>query len=112
MNIITGTLGDDDPAGGDQVDFIIGRAGNDVLEGVGGNDIARGAEGHDRLECSAGVHALEGGAGSDRLFGGVGIDLASYAGRMTGVSVTPGTAGRPRAFQARHGGVHPPCPNS
>ena len=64
--------------------FVVGGAGNDVLEGYAGNDflqggagddVLRGNGGDDRLDGGDGIDTLEGGAGADLLLGGAGADL-------------------------------------
>ena len=59
-------------------DLVMGNSADNLLKGGNGNDVLHGNEGND---------VLEGGAGSDRLEGGPGMDLASYQGSHSAVTV-------------------------
>ncbi|WP_412509397.1 M10 family metallopeptidase C-terminal domain-containing protein, partial [Roseovarius sp. SYSU LYC5161] len=64
-----------------------GGSADDYLTGSIGNNFLRGNDGSDSLYGGAGDDTLEGAAGGDNVNGGGGIDLLSYAGDSTGVTV-------------------------
>ena len=77
MENIIGGAGDDSIAstgGGTTANHFEGRAGNDTLSGAGGNDTLSGGAGNDRLDGGAESDSLIGGAGLDTLEGGAGYD--------------------------------------
>lgn len=87
---------DDEPVrlvGTNDVDTLIGGAGNDVLRGMLGDDVLRGGLGDD---------TIEGGEGKDSLLGGNGADTVSYEGSSAGVVVNLALQGRGR-FQDTSG---------
>ncbi|MCO6055363.1 heme peroxidase, partial [Pseudomonas sp. MOB-449] len=64
--------------------FVVGTAGDDVLngtaladeiQGLGGNDILNGLAGDDILDGGAGDDTLRGGLGADMMIGGLGNDV-------------------------------------
>ncbi|MBR0651864.1 hypothetical protein GXW78_19505 [Roseomonas terrae] len=61
--------------GGDLLNVVNGRDGDDTLHGHGGDDILMGAEGDDWLHGGEGNDDLSGGAGNDVLHGGAGDDM-------------------------------------
>ncbi len=68
---IVGTPGDSSPLfGGDDNNFIAGRAGDSTLFGKGGDDTLKGD-----LEEPGGKDLLFGGNGNDLLLGGIGDDV-------------------------------------
>jgi Ca2+-binding RTX toxin-like protein len=83
--------------GGTAGDTLTGGSGDDTLNGGGGDDTLYGGPGVDVLNGEAGNDTLLGGAsadGADTLDGGAGTDLASYAARSGGVTITlDGVAG-------------------
>jgi serralysin len=72
--------------GGD--DQLIGGNGLDLLLGGTGNDFLKGDDGADELRGAAGDDILNGGAHRDVIDGGAGIDTVSYAGSLSGVTVS------------------------
>ncbi len=60
----------------EDVAYVDGRGGNDILRGSAGGDDLRGDSGNDRLYGNAGNDRLDGGSGNDILDGGAGNDLA------------------------------------
>jgi Ca2+-binding RTX toxin-like protein len=64
---------DEKISGTSAADLIVGGLGDDVLKGLGGGD------------------TVIGGPGADRMWGGGGIDLLSYAGSASGVTVSLAT---------------------
>jgi Ca2+-binding RTX toxin-like protein len=60
-------------------DTLTGRAANEVLNGAAGNDLINGGDGNDELA---------GGAGNDTLNGGNGVDIATYIGAASAVTVS------------------------
>jgi len=83
-NVFVGTDGDDDlegfgtpeddTAGFNNEDLILGFDGNDTLRGLNGNDVLIGGAGTDRLYGDNGNDDLLGQGGSDRLYPGIGND--------------------------------------
>jgi serralysin len=65
-------------SGDDQLNALVGGAGDDVINGRGGDDILDGRAGND---------ILTGGAGNDTLTGGAGSDVAVYIDVTSGVTV-------------------------
>ena len=72
-------------------DLLVATTGNDVLDGLVGDDALYGGAGDDDLTGGLGHDTLTGGAGADRLDGGTGLDRASYAGALSGVTVSLAT---------------------
>ena len=54
--------------------YLVGGAGDDILNGGAGNDQMLGGAGNDTLNGDAGNDTLDGGAGNDILNGGAGAD--------------------------------------
>ena len=78
---IIGSAGDDWLRGDANDNALTGWMGDDTLiGGGGGNDTLRGGAGDDTLNGGEGDDTLEGGAGADLLTGGLGSDTLSYAG--------------------------------
>ncbi|MGO4527388.1 M10 family metallopeptidase C-terminal domain-containing protein, partial [Microvirga sp. 2MCAF35] len=91
-----GGEGNDTLFGGQDHDMVYGGAGNDAILGEAGNDYIDGGDLNDALDGNSGDDTILGGsgndlilgnAGADSLDGGDGIDVLSYAGDSTGVSV-------------------------
>ena len=61
--------------GGDDNDFLLGGAGNDLFFGGNGDDYLIGGGGNDLLFGEAGFDALYGDEGDDYLIGGEDLDL-------------------------------------
>lgn len=86
-----GTRFDDDLAGTDGPDFVLGFAGDDrivtkagndvVIAGKGDDDIDSGAD-NDRVLAGRGDDMVRTGAGDDRANGGRGFDTATYDGAV------------------------------
>lgn len=81
--IIFGTLGKDEIAGGEGRDFLVGLDGNDRITGgkdrdliVGGlgNDTLQGGGEHDSIKAGNGNDMVIGGSARDKLAGGTGSD--------------------------------------
>jgi Ca2+-binding RTX toxin-like protein len=83
-----GTLHDDTMDGSEGNDVLIGLSGNDVIRGHGGDDQLEGGHGDDQLIGGDGNDYLYGGPGADHLDGGPGIDIASYLGAESPVTVS------------------------
>ncbi len=84
VDVLLGSAGDDLLAaqGGD--DMLAGGAGNDRLQGEDGNDTLQGGAGNDSLQGGSGDDELNGGSGSDIYDGGAGNDtFVSGAGADT-----------------------------
>ena len=79
MDNLVGTAGDDLISGGNGEDTLNGGAGNDTLNGDKGEDLLLGEEGNDLLDGGNGEDTLNGGAGNDTLKGGIGDDLFAIA---------------------------------
>ena len=85
---IIGSAGDDWLRGDANDNRLIGGAGDDTLiGGGGGNDTLSGRAGNDTLNGGAGDDGLNGGAGADTITGGPGNDLLSYAGSDGAVDI-------------------------
>ncbi|MDY0870996.1 type I secretion C-terminal target domain-containing protein [Dongia rigui] len=78
---LTGSAFADSLLGDNNVNLLIGGAGNDYLKALAGNDTLRGGDGND---------ILAGGAGGDLIDGGIGWDTASYAGSTAAVTIDLG----------------------
>lgn len=90
---------DDTPrlmAGTMQGDTLVGFAGDDRLNGNGGDDILNGGDGDDIISGGSGDDVIDAGAGDDHIYaeagadiidGGDGIDIASYWGSKTGITI-------------------------
>jgi len=65
INIVMGGAGNDSLVGGSADDSLDGGAGNDTLEGGAGNDTLEGGNGDDVLDGGAGTNSLNGEAGND-----------------------------------------------
>lgn len=71
---IDGGLGDDNFAGTDDANVLIGRAGDDTLSGGLGGDVLSGGAGDDVHNGGGGDDLLIASAGADTFNGGAGID--------------------------------------
>ncbi|MBP0463003.1 hypothetical protein J5Y09_03700 [Roseomonas sp. PWR1] len=60
--------------GGNDVNTLIGLAGNDLLAGYGGNDTINGGEGNDTIGGGDGNDFIDGGEGADTIHAGTGSD--------------------------------------
>ena len=82
VEVVVGGAGDDVLTGGDGADMLLGGNGADTLTGGLGNDSLIGGNGLDWF--------LEGSApnGSDVFNGGAGLDTIDYSGRVAPVAVT------------------------
>lgn len=79
----------------EEVEGVLGSAGDDVLLGDGGDNLLLGGAGNDSISGGEGDDTLAGGAGADILDGGLGADTLSYAydtGALHGVNVALGGA--------------------
>ncbi|KAA1421285.1 hypothetical protein F0U44_02950 [Nocardioides humilatus] len=95
--------------GTEEADTLVGTPGDDVIAGLGGNDTITGDDGNDTICAGEGDDEISGQVGTDKVYGqggddtlvaaatadgadvlagGVGTDLATYALRSTGVSLT------------------------
>ena len=80
--------------GGDtmlDVEDAFGSGFGDTLTGANGANLLKGMAGNDLLSGGDGDDVLEGGLGDDAIDGGNGVDVASYAGATSGVTVNLGT---------------------
>ena len=85
---IIGSAGDDWLRGDANDNRLTGLAGDDTLiGGGGGNDTLSGGAGDDALNGGEGDDTLIGGAGADLLTGGPGGDTLSYAGSDGAVDI-------------------------
>ena len=85
---IIGSAGDDWLRGDANDNRLTGLAGDDTLiGGGGGNDTLNGGAGDDTLNGGEGDDTLIGGAGADLLTGGPGGDTLSYAGSDGAVDI-------------------------
>ncbi len=75
-----------------EIEITIAGA-NDIRTGGNGNDVLTGTSGNDTLSGNGGNDTLNGGLGTDTLDGGTGTDTASYAGLVSGVTVSLAIAG-------------------
>lgn len=82
VEVVVGGAGDDVLTGGDDADMLLGGNGDDTLAGGLGNDSLIGGNGLDWF--------VEGGAanGADVFNGGAGLDTVDYSGRVAPVAVT------------------------
>ena len=71
---IDGGLGDDNFAGTDDANVLIGRAGDDTLSGRLGGDVLNRSAGYDVHNGGGGEDLLIASAGADTFNGGAGID--------------------------------------
>ncbi|MFK7862282.1 MAG: beta strand repeat-containing protein [Granulosicoccus sp.] len=87
---ITGDLLANTLAGGEGNDVLSGGGGNDVLEGGGGNDQLTGGIGNDNLTGADGDDTFYAGDGIDTINGGNDLDTIDYSGHgsASAVSVT------------------------
>ena len=74
--------------GGTGADSLTAAGATDSLTGGDGNDTLAGGSGNDTLYGSLGDDTLDGGTGADSLRGEGGRDIASYAARTSGVTVS------------------------
>ncbi len=74
VNWIDGRAGDDVITGGALNDHMVGGSGNDKLYAGSGNDLLDGGDGNDTITGEAGDDVLNGGAGNDLLYAGLGDD--------------------------------------
>jgi Ca2+-binding RTX toxin-like protein len=79
-----GDGGDEDTY--EEVDNVIGTAGDDDLTGGDGNNKLEGRDGDDELHGGSGDDTLIGGTGDDVLDGDGGTDTASYLGHPNAVT--------------------------
>lgn len=70
-----------------QIENLIGGAGNDKLTGNALGNFIKGGAGNDTISAGGGNDVIEGGNGNDALNGGDGIDTLSYAGSTAAVTV-------------------------
>ena len=85
---IIGSAGDDWLRGDTNDNTLTGGAGDDTLiGGGGGNDMLIGGAGDDTLNGGEGDDTLTGGAGADTITGGPGADTLSYAGSDEAVDI-------------------------
>ena len=85
---IIGSAGDDWLRGDTNDNTLTGGAGDDTLiGGGGGNDMLIGGGGDDTLNGGEGDDTLTGGAGADTITGGPGADTLSYAGSDEAVDI-------------------------
>ena len=85
---IIGSAGDDWLRGDTNNNILTGLAGDDTLiGGGGGNDTLNGGAGDDTLNGGEGDDTLIGGAGADTITGGPGGDTLSYAGSDEAVDI-------------------------
>ena len=85
---IIGSAGNDWLRGDSNDNTLSGGAGDDTLiGGGGGNDALNGGAGDDTLNGGAGDDTLNGGAGADLLTGGPGVDTISYRGSDAPVDI-------------------------
>jgi len=82
VEVVVGGAGDDVLTGADNADMLVGGNGDDTLAGGLGNDSLIGGNGLDWF--------AEGSApnGSDVFSGGAGIDTVDYSGRVASIAVT------------------------
>jgi Ca2+-binding RTX toxin-like protein len=71
---VEGGAGDDILSGNSQANFLIARAGSDVVRGGLGTDFLEGGAGADRLIGGAGADTVFGQSGRDRITGSAGRD--------------------------------------
>ena len=85
---IIGSAGDDWLRGDTNDNALTGGAGDDTLiGGGGGNDALNGGAGDDTLNGGEGDDTITGGAGADTITGGPGGDTISYAGSDEAVDI-------------------------
>ena len=84
---LRGDINDNRLSGGAGDDTLIGGGGSDILSGDAGDDTLNGGEGDDTLNGGEGDDTLIGGAGADLLTGGLGGDTLSYAGSDGAVDI-------------------------
>ena len=99
FNVILGTPEDDNNlTGTPDPDFIIGGAGNDVIDGLGGGDVICGGNG-DGGDAAAAPDVdddqIDGGDGDDRINGGFGNDTIDGE---AGTDMLLGDSGEPTGF--------------
>ncbi|MDF1878942.1 hypothetical protein JHD46_04735, partial [Sulfurimonas sp. SAG-AH-194-C20] len=75
IEILRGSLSDDQLTGGSDDNMLYGSDGNDTLRGNEGNDLLSGDIGDDTLIGGADIDSLLGGAGDDLLKGEAGADI-------------------------------------
>ena len=90
---VAGGEGVDSITGGNAADLIKGEAGNDSLTGGPGRDSLAGGIDSDTLNGGDGSDLLDGGDNNDTMNGGNGVDIVTYAGRPTAITVHLGVAG-------------------
>ena len=74
VNWIDGRAGDDVITGGALNDHLVGGIGNDKLYAAASNDLLDGGDGNDTITGDAGDDDINGGAGNDLLYAGLGDD--------------------------------------
>jgi Ca2+-binding RTX toxin-like protein len=79
-----GDGGDEDTY--EEVENLVGTAGDDELTGGDGNNKLEGRDGDDELHGGDGNDTLIGGAGGDVIDGDGGVDTASYLAHLSGVT--------------------------
>ena len=85
---IIGSAGNDWLRGDTNDNVLTGGAGDDTLiGGGGGNDMLMGGAGDDELNGGEGDDTLTGGMGADELNGGPGMDTISYDGSDSAVDI-------------------------
>ena len=90
---IDGGLGDDNFAGTDDANVLIGRAGDDTLSGGLGGDVLSGGAGDDSLAGGLGNDVLDGGDDNDVLFGSFGVDTYEGGAGVDTFDIGGSTAG-------------------
>lgn len=75
IELIVGSIHDDNMIGGKTDDELSGHDGNDSIQGRAGDDILTGGSGDDYLIGGRGNDELRGGEGRDDLSGGKGTDV-------------------------------------
>lgn len=76
--VCNGTNGSDTMVGDDELNAMIGFAGNDVMTGKGGNDLLSAFPGDDVVSGGKGLDSIAGDTGADRLAGGDGDDKIAH----------------------------------
>ena len=71
IDFVDGGAGDDVISTGDDADTIIGGSGNDTIDGGIDADTIDGGDGNDRIVGGEGSDVIDAGAGDDIVFGGI-----------------------------------------
>ncbi len=75
IDFVDGGAGDDIISTGDDADTILGGTGNDTIDGGLDADTIDGGEGDDRIVGGEGSDVIDGGAGDDVIYAGIDPDL-------------------------------------